>query len=152
MKKMSLGLVGFCSFCLLFAFAAPAFAQDVYTLPAPESAANVIAAMKAQALSFRGLEIESSKFLPGTTTPNYVVEVVFKFLKPEEEGGGIFDPWLVAIFPLEEDALIADFVVQKRFRADYDMRYGLKGDPRVHDRLKEFLQAVYARLDEPKGP
>lgn len=135
----------------LFSYARPVSAQETYTLPTPRLAANLIAVMKAEAKIFPGVEVEASQFLPGTTTPNNVTEVTFKFSKPESEGLGILTPWLVALLPFDQNLVVHDFVVRQRFSADYESHH-FKEDPRVHDRLKEFLKAVYARLDQPEGP
>ncbi len=152
MKKKFRGASGLCVLCFTLVFATPVFGQEVYTLPRPYVTANLIAAIKATAETFPGVQVDASIFVPGTTRPNNITEVVFKFAPPDGEGGGISEPWLVALFPLDQNVPIADFVVQKRFSAYYDGRYGYQGDPRVYDRLKIFLEAVYARmnqLDEP---
>ena len=144
-----------CSVVGLFlaACAIPVFAQEVYTLPKPEITANLIAAIKAEAKNFPGVEVEASAFLPGTTRLNNITEVIFKFAKPENEGAGFLAPWLVAIFPLDQNLPVSDFYVQKRFAEDYDwVQNGFKGDIRVHERLKIFLEAVYKRLNQPEEP
>ena len=152
MKKMPCGGVALCALCFMFVFAEPVFGQDVYLLPTSASAANLIAAIKAQAKESAGVQVEVSPFIPGTTTPAGIIEVIFSFEKPAAEGGGIFAPWLVALLPADKEVLVFGFVVQKRFSADYDRSAGLKGDPRVYGLLEKFLEAVYVRLDEPQGP